>query len=84
MLLEINPKLKFYIMKRKQQKKQGMLFYLILFFLSLVFIYFILEQERLHQEKECKQVLIELNELKERISTLKKELSNYEERRKIN
>lgn len=53
MLLEINPKLKFYIMKRKQQKKQGMLFYLILFFLSLVFIYFISEQERSRERMQA-------------------------------
>lgn len=87
---QINPKLKFYIMKKRQQKKQGMLFclilWLLLYLLSYFFICFISEQEteaeRLRQEKqEREQILTELNKLNGEFSILEKNLSESREKK---
>ncbi|XP_029670664.1 uncharacterized protein LOC115239933 isoform X2 [Formica exsecta] len=63
---QINPKLKFYIMKKRQQKKQEQE----------------TEAERLRQEKqEREQILTELNKLNGKFSILEKNLSESREKK---
>ncbi|KAM0729477.1 hypothetical protein ACS0PU_003354 [Formica fusca] len=63
---QINPKLKFYIMKKRQQKKQEQE----------------TEAERLRQEKqEREQILTELNKLNGEFSILEKNLSEFREKK---